>query len=82
MITALSLAAFFILLMAIINFVNINIGTSGYRLKEIGLRKVFGSARKATNYPIYYRSMVADGYCSCYFARIVSTFVTAFFTGT
>jgi len=32
--------------MAIINFVNINIGTSSYRVKEIGLRKVFGGARK------------------------------------
>jgi putative ABC transport system permease protein len=43
MIMALSFIALFILLMAIINFININIGTSSYRLKEIGLRKVFGS---------------------------------------
>lgn len=46
MITTLAVIAFFILLMAVINFININIGTSSYRLKEIGLRKVFGSARK------------------------------------
>ncbi|HYK47585.1 MAG TPA: ABC transporter permease, partial [Parafilimonas sp.] len=46
MIMILSLAAAFILLMAVINFVNINIGTSSYRLKEIGLRKVFGGAKK------------------------------------
>jgi putative ABC transport system permease protein len=46
MITTLSLVAIFILLMAIINFVNISMGTSSYRLKEIGLRKVFGSGRK------------------------------------
>ncbi|HEY4150936.1 MAG TPA: ABC transporter permease [Chitinophagaceae bacterium] len=45
MINTLSLVALFILLMAIINFVNINIGTSAYRLKEIGLRKVFGGER-------------------------------------
>jgi putative ABC transport system permease protein len=45
MINTLSLVAFFILLMAIINFVNISIGISSYRLKEIGLRKVFGSAK-------------------------------------
>ena len=45
MITALSFIAVFILLMAIINFININIGTSSYRIKEIGLRKVFGSIR-------------------------------------
>lgn len=46
MINTLSFTAAFILLMAIINFVNINIGTSSYRLKEIGLRKVFGGVRK------------------------------------
>ncbi|HEY8894089.1 MAG TPA: ABC transporter permease, partial [Niastella sp.] len=46
MINTLSLVAIFILLMAIINFVNISIGTATYRLKEIGLRKVFGSAKK------------------------------------
>lgn len=46
MIAALSVVAIFILLMAIINFVNINIGISSYRLKEIGLRKVFGGARR------------------------------------
>ena len=45
MITVLSLIAAFILLMAIINFININIGTSSYRVKEIGLRKVFGGAK-------------------------------------
>jgi len=46
MIFILSLIAMFILLMVVINFVNITIGCSGYRLKEIGLRKTFGSARK------------------------------------
>lgn len=45
MISTLSYITGFILLMAIINFVNINIGTSSYRVKEIGLRKVFGSSR-------------------------------------
>jgi ABC-type antimicrobial peptide transport system permease subunit len=46
MINTLSLVALFILLMAIINFVNISIGTASYRLKEIGLRKVFGGVRR------------------------------------
>ncbi len=45
MITSLSLIAAFILLLSVINFININIGTSSYRLKEIGLRKVFGSEK-------------------------------------
>lgn len=46
MIIILSLSAVFILLMAVINFVNISIGTAAYRLKEIGLRKVFGGGRR------------------------------------
>ncbi|HTD40223.1 MAG TPA: ABC transporter permease [Mucilaginibacter sp.] len=45
MLTTLSLVAVFILLLAIINFINISIGTSAGRLKEIGLRKVFGGAK-------------------------------------
>ncbi len=45
MIVTLLLIAGFILAMSIINFVNIHVGTSTYRLKEIGLRKIFGGAR-------------------------------------
>lgn len=36
----------FILLMAIVNFVNISIGSSSSRLKEIGVRKVLGSLKR------------------------------------
>ena len=42
----LTFVALGILLLAVINFVNILIGTSSYRIKEIGLRKVFGGRRK------------------------------------
>ncbi len=42
----LSLVAVGILLLAIINFVNIMIGTSAYRIREIGLRKVFGGRKR------------------------------------
>jgi len=42
----LSLVALCILLLAVINFVNIMIGTSSYRIREIGLRKVFGGRRR------------------------------------
>jgi putative ABC transport system permease protein len=46
MILILGIVAAFVLLMAVINYVNISIGTSTYRLKEIGLRKVFGGDRR------------------------------------
>lgn len=46
MIATLALIGGFILLMAVINFVNISIGTSTYRLKEIGLRKVLGGNKR------------------------------------
>lgn len=45
MIVTLLCIAGFILLMTIINFINIHVGTSSYRLKEIGLRKVFGGVK-------------------------------------
>ncbi len=46
MVMTLSVVALFILLMAIINFVNITIGQSSLRLKEIGIRKVLGGHRR------------------------------------
>ena len=46
MIYSLALTALFILMMAVINFVNISIGNSVTRLKEIGVRKVMGSSKK------------------------------------
>jgi putative ABC transport system permease protein len=42
----LSAIIIFILLMAIINFVNISIGTSSERIKEIGIRKAIGGVKK------------------------------------
>ncbi|WP_254155726.1 ABC transporter permease [Chryseosolibacter indicus] len=45
-IIALSAVAFFILLLAVANFVNISIGTSISRIKEIGVRKAIGGVRK------------------------------------
>lgn len=45
-IRTLSLVGVFILLMSIVNFVNISIGASSSRLKEIGVRKVLGSSKQ------------------------------------
>lgn len=46
MIYALSAIALFILLMAIINFVNMAVSRSASRMREIGVRKVLGSLKK------------------------------------
>lgn len=44
-IATLGLVALFIILMAVVNFVNIAIGASSARLKEIGVRKALGSKK-------------------------------------
>ena len=46
MLYTLSCIALFILLMAIVNFINISISKSATRIKEIGVRKVMGGLRK------------------------------------
>jgi len=46
MLYTLSFIALFILLMAVINFVNICISRSSQRMKEMGIRKVLGGLRK------------------------------------
>jgi ABC-type antimicrobial peptide transport system permease subunit len=46
MLLTVSVIALFILLMAVINFINITIGKSSTRIKEIGVRKVMGSRQR------------------------------------
>ncbi len=65
MMLVLSLVAVFILLMVIINFVNINIGTSAQRLKEIGLRKVFGGERKQIIAQFMIEAWTLTAFASC-----------------
>ncbi len=45
MVVALSAIAFFILVMAIINFVNMSVSHSASRMREIGIRKVLGGMK-------------------------------------
>ncbi|MFD2573010.1 ABC transporter permease [Spirosoma soli] len=46
MIITLSVVALFILLMAVVNFVNMSMGSSSSRLREIGVRKALGGLRQ------------------------------------
>jgi putative ABC transport system permease protein len=66
----LSYISIFILVIAVINFVNIMIGTSGYRLKEIGLRKVFGGRRK---------QLVIQYICESFALTFIATFFSLLF---
>ncbi len=57
----LSLVAGFILLMAIINFVNISVSKSITRLREIGVRKIMGSSRTQLTAQLLAESLVVVG---------------------
>lgn len=58
MVYTVSFIALFILLMAIINFINITIGNSSTRIKEIGVRKVMGGLRKQLIYQFLSESIL------------------------
>jgi len=58
MLLTLSLVGLFIIIMAMINFINIAISHSGSRLKEIGVRKVLGGQRKQLIYQFLTESFV------------------------
>lgn len=67
MILTLSGITVFILLMAIVNFVNISIGSSSSRLKEIGVRKVLGSLKRQL-----IGQFLAESILLAFFAMLIS----------
>ncbi len=79
MIYALGFVALFILLMAIINFINISVGNSVSRLKEIGVRKVMGGNRQQLILQFLVESTVLTAF-SMLIALVLYIFTRNFFS--
>ncbi|PWG79786.1 ABC transporter permease [Pararcticibacter amylolyticus] len=58
MIYMLGSIALFIIFMALVNFVNISIGSSASRLKEIGVRKAIGGLKKQLTFQFLFESLL------------------------
>ncbi|MGN6436058.1 MAG: ABC transporter permease [Agriterribacter sp.] len=80
MMLALSLAALFILLLAIINYININIGAATYRIKEIGLRKVFGVEKRQLVLQFMIESLAVTCIAACISLLIYELLLSFFST--
>ena len=61
----LSLIAGLVLLIACFNFMNLSIGQASSRLKEIGVRKVVGAARKQLLTQFGFESLMLSGFAAC-----------------
>ena len=79
MIYSLGFVALFILLMAIINFVNISVGSSVSRLKEIGVRKVMGSTKTQLIAQFLSESILLVAF-SVFISLIIYTIARPFFS--
>ena len=79
LIYSLGLIALFILIMAIINFVNISIGNSVTRLNEIGVRKVMGGTKQQLVLQFLIESVLITAF-AVVFAIIVYILMRQFFS--
>ncbi|MBS1666246.1 MAG: ABC transporter permease [Bacteroidetes bacterium] len=78
MILALSAIALFILLMAVINFINMSVSRSASRIREIGIRKVLGGMKTQLIFQFLIESVVIV-FIATAFAFIIYTFAQNWF---
>jgi putative ABC transport system permease protein len=79
MLYTLSCIALFILLMAIVNFINISISKSATRIREIGVRKVMGGLRQQLLQQFLMESVILVSFATG-FALIIYEFTRNFFS--
>ena len=80
MLFSLSFVGLFIIIMAMINFINIAISHSGSRIKEIGIRKVLGGQRKQLIFQFLTESVVLVS-ISTVLACLSYPFLSSWFEG-
>lgn len=80
MVITLSAIALFILMMAVINFVNICIGRSSGRMKEMGVRKVLGGLRKQLIWQFLVESVLMVFFATV-FAIVIYLVARPYFSG-
>lgn len=80
MLFTLSMAALFILGMAIINFINLSVSRSSLRLREIGIRKVLGGLRRQLRIQFLTESLVL-AVASTVLALLLYSLVRPWFAG-
>jgi len=79
MLYTLSCIALFILLMAIVNFINISISKSATRIREIGVRKVMGGLRQQLLQQFLVESVILVSFATG-FALVIYEFTRNFFS--
>jgi len=73
-----SIIAVFILLIAVINFMNLSTARSATRAKEVGLRKVIGAQRKSLFYQFLFESVIMS-FISLIVAMVIIESVLPYF---
>ncbi|MGN6532754.1 MAG: ABC transporter permease, partial [Ginsengibacter sp.] len=76
---ALSVIALFILLMAVINFINMSVSRSATRMREIGIRKVLGGMKKQLIWQFLIESIITV-FIATLFAFVIYLFTQNLFS--
>jgi putative ABC transport system permease protein len=79
MLYALSAIALFILLMAVINFINMSVSRSATRMREIGIRKVLGGLKKQLIFQFLIESVIIV-FIATLFAFVIYLFTQNLFS--